>query len=643
MNKPTFYVTTPIYYVNDVPHIGHAYTTVACDIISRYKRLSGYDVFFLTGTDEHGQKIEQAAQQKGMTPKELADSVVQRYKNLWEKLNISNNHFIRTTDESHKKTVQEVFKRMQENGDIYLDEYEGWYCTPCETYWTETQLLDGNCCPSCRRETTKLKEPSYFFNMSKYQEKLLKHIEENPDFIKPASRRNEIIAFIKEGLRNLSVSRVSFKWGIPVPGDEKHVIYVWIDALTNYISALNYFEANSELKKYWPADFHVVGKDILRFHTVYWPTMLMSLGIDLPKSIFAHGWWTVEGQKMSKSLGNAIDPNWLIEKFGVDPIRYFLMREVPFGLDGDFSFKALIHRINSDLANDLGNLLNRTLGMVKRYFNGDIPAYKVEDTVDVELFKKIEDTFDNVELHLKDLAFNKALIAIWELVSALNKYIDTTAPWALAKDKENRDRLETVLYTSMDGIRALSLLIYPFMPDTAIKIREQLNITEPVEKNSFEELKRVKQLKAGGKIGEVTPIFPRLDENEIIDNIKSENKKDEDKNNNDKAVELIDFAHFMTVQIKAGKIIEAEKVEKSEKLLKLKVDLGQETRQIIAGIAKSYLPGDLVGKTVAVVANLKPAKLMGLMSEGMVLAAAIGDKHRVLELPDEVAPGTIIK
>lgn len=643
MSKPTFYVTTPIYYVNDIPHIGHAYTTIACDIISRYKRISGYDVFFLTGTDEHGQKIEQAAQQKGMTPKELADSVVQRYKNLWEKLNISNNHFIRTTDESHKKTVQEVFKRMKENGDIYLDEYEGWYCTPCETYWTETQLLDGNCCPSCRRETTKLKEPSYFFNMSKYQDKLLKHIEQNPDFIKPASRRNEIVAFIKDGLRNLSVSRVSFKWGIPVPGNEKHVIYVWIDALTNYISALNYFDESSQLKKYWPADFHVVGKDILRFHTVYWPTMLMSIGVELPKSIFAHGWWTVEGQKMSKSLGNAIDPNWLIEKFGVDTIRYFLMREVPFGLDGDFSFKALIHRINSDLANDLGNLLNRTLGMVKRYFNGNIPSYKVEDALDVEIFKKIEDTFDNVDLHLKDMAFNKALITIWELVSALNKYIDTTAPWALAKDKDNRDRLETVLYTSMDGIRSLSLLIYPFMPETAMKIRDQLNIKDSVEKNSFEELKQVKQLKAGGKIGEVVPIFPRLDEKEIIDSIKSEHKKDESKDSPEKRVELIDFAHFMTVQIKAGKIIEAEKVEKSEKLLKLKVDLGEETRQIIAGIAKSYLPGDLVGKTVAVVANLKPAKLMGLMSEGMVLAAAIGDKHRVLELPQEVAPGTIIK
>ncbi|MBZ4643470.1 MAG: metG [Deferribacteraceae bacterium] len=642
MSKPTFYVTTPIYYVNDVPHIGHAYTTVACDVISRYKRMSGYDVFFLTGTDEHGQKIEQAAQQKKLSPKELADSVVQRYKNLWKKLNISNNHFIRTTDESHKKTVQEAFKKMQENGDIYLDEYEGWYCTPCETYWTETQLLDGNCCPSCRRETTKLKEPSYFFNMSKYQDKLLKHIEENPDFIKPASRRNEIVAFIKEGLRNLSVSRVSFKWGIPVPRDEKHVIYVWIDALTNYISALDYFDSNSDKRKYWPADFHVVGKDILRFHTVYWPTMLMSLGVPLPKTVFAHGWWTVEGQKMSKSLGNAIDPNWLIEKFGVDPIRYFLLREVPFGLDGDFSFKALIHRINSDLANDLGNLLNRTLGMVKRYFNGQIPDYKMEDEIDIELFKKIEETFNSVEAHLNELAFNKALISIWELVGALNKYIDTTAPWALAKDKENRNRLETVLYTAMDGIRILSLLIYPFMPDTALEIRKQLNIDEPVEKSNFDELKKVKLLKPGKSIGEVTPIFPRLDEKEIIENIKNENKKEENQKQESK-VEQIDYNHFMTVQIKAGKILEAENVPKSEKLLKLKIDLGDEKRQIVAGIAKSYSPGELVGKTVAVVANLKPAKLMGILSEGMVLAATVGDRHRVLELPDEVMPGTIIK
>jgi methionyl-tRNA synthetase len=370
--------------------------------------------------------------------------------------------------------------------------------------------------------------------------------------------------------------------------------------------------------------------------------MLMSLGVPLPKTVFAHGWWTVEGQKMSKSLGNAIDPNWLIEKFGVDPIRYFLLREVPFGLDGDFSFKALIHRINSDLANDLGNLLNRTLGMVKRYFNGQIPDYKMEDEIDIELFKKIEETFENVETHLNELAFNKALISIWELVGALNKYIDTTAPWALAKDKENRNRLETVLYTAMDGIRILSLLIYPFMPDTALEIRKQLNIDEPVEKSNFDELKKVKLLKPGKSIGEVTPIFPRLDEKEIIENIKNENKKEENQKQESK-VEQIDYNHFMTVQIKAGKILEAENVPKSEKLLKLKIDLGDEKRQIVAGIAKSYSPGELVGKTVAVVANLKPAKLMGILSEGMVLAATVGDRHRVLELPDEVMPGTIIK
>lgn len=639
MTRPVFYITTPIYYVNDVPHIGHAYTTVAADIMSRFKRMSGHDVFFLTGTDEHGQKIEQAAQKKGIKPKELADSVVERYKKLWVTLDISNDGFVRTTDESHKKTVQKIFQVMKENGDIYLDEYEGWYCTPCETYWTETQLLDGNCCPSCRRETTRLKESSYFFKMSKYQEKLLKHIEDNPDFIRPASRKNEIVSFVKEGLKDLSVSRVSFKWGIPVPGDSEHIIYVWIDALTNYISALDYFNEKSPRQKYWPADFHLVGKDILRFHTVYWPTMLMSAGIPLPKSVFAHGWWTVEGQKMSKSLGNAIDPGWLVEKFGVDQIRYFLMREVPFGLDGDFSFKALIHRINSDLSNDLGNLLNRTLGMNNRYFGGVIPAYTVTDPIDEEIFTKISSTFDEVDNLLKDLAFNKALICIWELVSALNKYIDTTAPWALAKDSSLKDRLGSVLYTVMDGIRAVSLLVYPFMPETALKIRQQLNITDSVIKDSFEALKGVRRLVPGVKIGEVTPIFPRIDEKEFMESLKD----DKSKATEAPAIMEVDYEYFSKIKIIAGRITEAEKVEKSEKLLKLKVDTGGRTRQIIAGIAKSYAPGDLVGKTVAVVGNLKPAKLMGLMSEGMVLAATVGDKHSVVELPKEVIPGTVIK
>ncbi|MGC8924845.1 MAG: methionine--tRNA ligase [Calditerrivibrio sp.] len=636
MNKPTFYVTTPIYYVNDVPHIGHAYTTVAADVISRYKRLSGYDVFFLTGTDEHGQKIEMAAEKQGITPKQLADKVVERFKNLWIKLNISYDKFIRTTDDYHKKSVQYIFKKMMDNGDIYQGEYEGWYCTPCETYWTETQLLDGNCCPSCRRETTKLKEPSYFFKMSKYQDALLKHIEENPEFIKPASRRNEIISFIKEGLRDLSVSRVSFKWGIPVPDDPKHVIYVWIDALTNYISALGYPNEDDLFGKYWPADFHIVGKDILRFHTVYWPTMLMSIGVPLPKSVFAHGWWTVEGQKMSKSLGNAIDPSWLVDKFGVDQIRYFLMREVPFGLDGDFSFKALIHRINGDLSNDLGNLLNRTLGMLNRYFDGVVQPYVVSDTEDDRIADLIVSVFKDMDRYLLDLSFNKALGSIWELVSALNKYIDTMAPWNLAKDPSKKDRLGSVIYVVLDGIRALSLMLYPFMPGTALEMRRQLNTKREIFKSTFEELCKVRVLESGQKIGEVKQLFPRIDEENLQLEIKKENEES-------KHSELVDYDYFSKLELRAGKILNAEKVEKSEKLLKLKVDLGSEQRQIIAGIAKSYNPKDLVGKTVAIVANLKPAKLMGLTSEGMVLAATSGDRYYILELPEDVKPGSVIK
>lgn len=638
MSKPSFYATTPIYYVNDVPHIGHAYTTVATDVISRYKRLGGYDVFFLTGTDEHGQKIEEAASKRGIKPKELADEVVQRFDGLWSKLNISNNKFIRTTDDAHKETVQLIFQKMLSNGDIYLGEYEGCYCTPCETYWTETQLLEGNCCPSCGRETVTLKEESYFFKMSKYGDKLKKHIEDNPDFIKPTSKRNEILSFLKEGLRDLSVSRTTFKWGIPVPDNEKHVIYVWIDALTNYISALGYgSDDDGNFQKYWPADFHIVGKDILRFHTVYWPTMLMSLGLELPKTVFAHGWWTVEGQKMSKSLGNAINPYWLVDTFGIDTVRYFLLREVPFGLDGDFSFKALINRINSDLANDLGNLLNRTMGMVNRYFDNIIPAYSVSDDLDEQLIHEIDEIFRDVDVYMNDLAFNKALVRIWELVSGLNKYIDSTAPWALAKDPAKKDRLGSVLYMVLDGVRILSLMIYPFMPDTALSIRKQLNTKQDLLKSDFEDLKKVKTLESGIALGAVEQLFPRIDEKEMLESIKQEEPEVEEE------VEQIDFEHFTKMVLKAGKILEAEKVKKSKKLLKLQIDIGDETRQIISGIALSYAPEDLVGKTVAVVVNLKPAKLMGNISEGMVLSAEYDDKLQVVELPESVPVGSIIK
>ena len=507
----TFYVTTPIYYVNDVPHIGHAYTTIAADTLARYKRLSGHDCFFLTGTDEHGQKVEKAAREAGQAPLELADRVVERFKGLWDALDISADDFIRTTETRHHEAVAALYQRVWEKGDIYLGDYEDWYCTPCETFWTETQLAGGNTCPDCGRPTERLKEKSYFFRMSNYQDALVQYLEEHPDFIQPPSRYNEILSFVKGGLRDLSISRTTFKWGIPVPNDPGHVIYVWFDALTNYITAVGFPGDEKRFGRYWPADCHIIGKDILRFHAVYWPTFLMSAGLPIPHKVFAHGWWTVEGQKMSKSLGNVVDPNQLAKEYGVDQIRYFLLREIPFGADGDFSRSALIHRINGDLANNVGNVFSRTLTMVNKYCSGQTPPSHDGAQGGGPLAEQIAETFGQVELHMNLLAFHQALGAIWDLVDALNKYLDTTAPWHLAKKEGGKEELEKVLSHSLAVLRVVAVLLYPFCPTTARRMWEMLGLPGTVEEQRIEEARSWGALPEGLAIATPTPLFPRID------------------------------------------------------------------------------------------------------------------------------------
>ncbi len=654
MSKKTFYITTPIYYPSDKLHIGHSYTTVAADAVSRYKRLKGYDVMFLTGTDEHGQKIQRKAEEKGISPKQYVDEIVAGIKDLWELLRITNDRFIRTTDSNHEKAVQQIFKKLYDQGDIYKSEYEGWYCTPCESFWTKTQLVDGKC-PDCGRDVELTKEESYFFRLSKYQDRLIEHIETHPEFIQPVTRQNEMLNnFLRPGLEDLCVSRTSFNWGIPVTFDEKHVVYVWIDALSNYITALNYLsEDDSDYRKYWPADVHLVGKEIVRFHTIIWPAMLMALGEPLPKQVFGHGWLLLEGGKMSKSKGNVVDPVVLVDKYGVDAVRYFLLREVPFGSDGVFSNEALINRINSDLANDLGNLVSRTVTMIDKYFEGSIPPKRQPGDFDEDLKKIVMETPSKVEELMDKLQFSTALADIWKTVSRTNKYIGETMPWKLAKDENSRERLAEVLYNLAESLRIISILIQPFMPETPEKIWHQLGISDK-KATEWESAKKWGGYPEGSQVRKGDVIFPRIDiqkEMEELEKItaKADKEKDvskSDKGNdtgNDKKDGYITIEDFAKIDLRVAKVLEAEKVEGADKLLKLKLELGDEIRQVVSGIAKNYAPESIVGKYVVLVANLKPVKLRGIESQGMILAAS-DDKDLVLATIDrEINSGTKVR
>ena len=650
MDKQKFYITTPIYYPSDKLHIGHSYCTVATDTMARYKRLRGYDVMFLTGTDEHGQKLERIAKGQGVTPKEYIDKVVVGIKELWKTLNISYDKFIRTTDDYHVKTVQKIFKQLYDQGDIYKSTYEGWYCTPCESFFTEHQLVDGKC-PDCGREVEKVKEESYFFRLSKYQDRIIKYMEENTEFLQPNTRQNEMINnFLKPGLEDLAVSRTSFKWGIPVEFDPGHIVYVWVDALSNYISALGYGSDNDSLfQKYWPADVHVVGKEIVRFHSIIWPAMLMALNLPLPKQIFGHGWLVINGGKMSKSVGNVVDPNVLVEKYGVDAIRYFLLREIAFGQDGNFNNEALIQRINSDLANDLGNLVSRTVGMIEKYFNGTLPETQIPTQFDTDLIQTAKNIVPKVEANMDKMMFSDALIELWNLIRRTNKYIDETQPWILIKDESKHSELANALYNVVESIRIISILLQPFMPNTPELIWKQIGL-ESGELTAWDTAKEWGKLPKTLSVIKGNVIFPRIDmKKELAEleeaikasqatSIANQEKKKEEKKEPEVPSE-ISIDDFFKVQLKVGEIIASEKVEKSDKLLRNQVKIGDEVRVIFSGISKWYSPEEMVGKKVVVAYNLKPRKMMGEMSYGMLLCADDGaDKLSLLTLDKNDIP-----